>query len=232
MAYARTTLTTLRARLLERIGGQGKFWLTAELDYALNEALHVYQLITGEFVASTTIALTKDTPTKSGYNPSYYKSIGLFKLYRTATNPMVPTTIDDLDQGAYGWRNADSGEPAFWVEEGIDWLYVNPPPDANNNYTGFYYRGDDQLVNAGDYIQVGDEELSAIINYAQAYLAFKEGVGEGTDTAQAMAQLFFATAKRRAGWLTEHHPFKRETGSGTQAGQRSEKGEGKVGIRG
>lgn len=52
MAYQRTSLSQLKARLLERLGGQGRFWSEAEQELAINEALAVWQLMTGDFVLS------------------------------------------------------------------------------------------------------------------------------------------------------------------------------------
>jgi hypothetical protein len=227
MAYARTTLTTLRARLLERVGGQGKFWVTAEIDYALNEALHFWQLLTGDFVDSGNASLAQDAFTATA--PS--GCISPFRI-KDGTTVLTPTTLQDIDQGHYGWRNETASTPAFWACEGTNLIFVDPADSAGTTLACEFYDGDDQLTAAGDYIQLGDEELDAIMDYAQAYLAFKEGPGEGTDNAQALAQMFEAAAGRRAAWLGEWHPYKRESGSGHQAGQESDMSGAQGGIRG
>lgn len=227
MAYAKTTLTTLRARLLERVGGQQKFWVQAEEDYALNEALHMWQLMTGDFVSSGNASLAADAATATA--PS--GCLSPFRI-KDGTTVLTPTTLHDIDQGAYGWRNVAATTPAFWACEGINLIWANPMDDAGTTLACEFYDGADQLSAAGDYIQVGDEDVTAIVNYAHAYLAFKEGVGEGTDVAKATAELFRAAGSRRAKWLSGIHPFKRESGSGSQAGTTEDMSTVEGGVRG
>jgi len=57
MAYQRVTLAQLEDRLAERLGGEETFWSEPERRGALNEALAVWQLLTGEVVATTTSTL-------------------------------------------------------------------------------------------------------------------------------------------------------------------------------
>ena len=222
MSYARTTLTTLRARLLERVGGSGKFWVTAELDYAINEALAAWNLLTGDLVTSE-----NKTGVSAGTETISLSATALLPFRITATDGatiLTPTTLKDLDQGEYGWRDDANSTPQFWAASGRDLVWIYPQPDATavagtNDFTVEEYDGAQQLVNAGDYIQVGDEDLDAIMNYAQAYLAFKEGPGEGTDNVQPLFQLFVATSKKRARWLRFENPFRLYMGSGRQSGE-------------
>lgn len=58
MAYQRTSLGQLKDRLAERLGGQGRFWSEAEQELAINEALAVWQLMTGDFVLSQRVDYT------------------------------------------------------------------------------------------------------------------------------------------------------------------------------
>lgn len=228
MAYARTTLTTLRARLLERVGGHQKFWVQAELDYALNEALAAWNLLTGDLIDSE-----NKTGVSAGTENFTLDADAILPFRITAkdgTIILAPTTLQDLDQGEYGWRDDANGTPAFWAVSGGDLVWIWPQPDATavsgtNDFSIGFYDGGQQLVNAGDYIQVGDEDLNAILNYAQAYLAFKEGPKEGTELADALQQMFVAVSKRRANWLVGQNPFMAYTVRGRQAGETTLDGE-------
>ena len=62
MAYQRTSLGQLKARLLERLGGQGHFWSEAEQELAINEALAVWQLMTGDFVLTSRVDYSPSSP--------------------------------------------------------------------------------------------------------------------------------------------------------------------------
>jgi hypothetical protein len=54
LAYQRVTLATLRAQLLDRLGSTGTFWSTDELNAEINEAVAIWQLLTGEKVITVT----------------------------------------------------------------------------------------------------------------------------------------------------------------------------------
>lgn len=58
MAYQRVTLAQLEDRLAERVGGDETFWTEPERRAAINEALSVWQLLTGQFVATTVVTVT------------------------------------------------------------------------------------------------------------------------------------------------------------------------------
>lgn len=61
MAYQRITLTQLKERLAERLGGEQKFWNEPEREAALNEAIGLWQLLTGDVVQTDTQVLPADT---------------------------------------------------------------------------------------------------------------------------------------------------------------------------
>lgn len=61
MAYQRVTLGALEDRLAERLGGEETFWSEPERRAAINESLALWQLLTGDFVATTTAVLQGDT---------------------------------------------------------------------------------------------------------------------------------------------------------------------------
>lgn len=214
MAYARTTLTILQGRLLERVGGHGKFWVTAELTRALNEALAAWQLVTGDFITSEAIAVTAGDETAS----LKATALAAFRaLYDTTI--LTPTTLKDLDQGSYGWRDDANGTTEMWAASGRDLVWLFPQPDANGTLNVEEYDGGEQLTAGGDFVQLGDEDVNAVLDYAQSLLAFKEGPKEGTDHALALEVLGVAAASRRASWISGQNPYKRMQGSGQQAGE-------------
>jgi len=61
MAYQRITLTQLKTRLEERLGGEQRFWTEPEREHAINEAIAAWQLLTGEVVVTDTQTLPANT---------------------------------------------------------------------------------------------------------------------------------------------------------------------------
>jgi hypothetical protein len=216
VAYARTTLTILRARLLERVGGAQKFWVQAEEDFAINEALATWNLLTGDLVTSenkTGVGAGTETISLSA------TALGPFRITATdGATILTPTTLQDLDQGNYGWRDDANGTPEVWAQSGRDLVWIYPQPDTTavagtNDFTVEEYDGAEQLTAAGNYVQLGDEDVTALIDYAQSLLAFKEGVGEGTELAAALQKLFMSASNKRAKWLVGQNPFRNYQGS-------------------
>lgn len=61
MAYQRVTLAQLRTQILDRLGSTQKFWSQDEIDRALNEAVGVWQALTGEKVITVYQTITSTT---------------------------------------------------------------------------------------------------------------------------------------------------------------------------
>jgi len=201
MAYARTTLATLKSRLATQIGGQGKFWSAHEQEDAINEALAVWQLLTGDFVATATCTASGNLvevfdPTgvsTATLNPA---PLNIIRLAQGAT-ALQPLTVVDLDQEKYGWRVASTSTPTYWAPYGLSHVVVYPQAGTTNTYTATYYRGDRILTSDSSYVNLGDEELEKILDYAQWYLSFKESVKEGLANTGPLKEMFLLAARLR-----------------------------------
>lgn len=211
MAYAQTTFTELKSRLEELAGGHGKFWCPFELELALNEALSVWQLLVGEFSANATWAAAANGDTfEALYNPSTGATdLGVLplKLWRLATVSTYTTgglaefpkltqvSVKDLDYGSPGWRAAAASTLESWAPFGLN-AAVFPPHTAQDLRVD-YYSGERLLNMGGDYIQLGAEELTAILSYAVWQLNLKCGEGEALDNSKPLKELFTLAAETR-----------------------------------
>lgn len=207
MAYARTTLAQMKELLAERVGGQNRFWSEAEREAAINEALAVWQLMTGDFtdernlIVNWNAGIGHTITTSDDYKPIAYTRL---KIDGTLVQP---ASLFGLDKEQYTWRaETTSGTPDNWVAVGDDYIVLHPHVDTQINHEAKTYnfqsiKGDRFLVADTDYIQVGDEELSALLDYAQFILAVKEGEAEAFTNAEALVQLFTLAAVRRGSWL-------------------------------
>lgn len=215
MGYARVTLATLRTQLADRLSTNGVFWSQAEQDRALNEAVAMWQAMTGDHIITVTQVVTNTTE-------------NLVTLNTTDTNGQVLSVIRvvpaaggaslrdlnmyDLDQGFYGWRTqtatATTQRPEYWAPVGIGKIYLYPRTGATVTYSMTCYGDIAVLTNTTDYIDINEGELQRLLGMAQAILAFKEGVVEGTENANALKELFLYIAKTRNKELQKFAAYK------------------------
>jgi len=208
MAYARTTVAEFRSLLIERIGGNETFWDTGEIDLALNEALAVWQLITGDFVlaVSTTLPAGAQIITLS---TTATPSLGVIRLRRMTTTAtpspsttLYPLSIQEADQGYYGRQGSASGTPEYWAPFGINKFMIHPSASTTQTVQVQYYSADSRLVmNGTTYLDLGDEEVLRLVDYAQWVLSFKEGLKEALVNTQPLREMFLVAARLRSAKL-------------------------------
>lgn len=220
MAYANTSYATLKALLLKRVGGQGKFWTNFELGLALNEALSVWQLLVGEFSTQSQLSTSA---LGDEVEDLYYPATGtsdMVVVESTATAPLplsvwrvgtdvqthttgslyafsklTPVSLPELDHGKPGWRTGTAAAAEYWAPCGLNKIIFSPRP---NSYVRLdYYRGDQLLVEEGDYVQLGDEELNRILDYAVWQLNVKSGTQEAFNNTKALREQMLKAAGLR-----------------------------------
>lgn len=170
-AYARTTLANIKDLLTAKVGNNSTFWTNEEKRDAINEALCVWQLMTGSF--STVFSVGAGGGTVFNAVP---KQIGSVNRILFNGVPLSPISLWELDMGMPGWQGT-TGTPAFWTPVGIDQFAIYPQP-TSGNFRLEGYAESPRLNADGDFIQVGDEELTRLLDYAHHYLSFKEGIPE------------------------------------------------------
>jgi hypothetical protein len=206
VAYARITLQQLKDRLAERIGGQNKFWTEPEREAAINEALAVWQLMTGDFTKIANVTVTHSTYGIYLVDAGADQPVAFLRL-KVDNTPVNQLSLRDLDKGFYGWRSESStSTPEYWapVANNLVALHQAATDQTQHDaqtFNAMFLRGDRLLTSDSDNVQLGDEEVLAIIAYAQACLAFKQGESEAFDNSKAMRTLFGRAAARRGSWL-------------------------------
>lgn len=187
--YARVTLTQIQGFLKERVGNNDVFWPTADATDAINHAIRIWQAMTGEWTASATLTRngTAVIPLSAGYAP--------FRVLWNGT-PLTETTVQDLDFGVPTWQNS-LGVPTMWANVGATQVALYPTPSTNSG-TAIVLQADPVLAAGGDIIQVGDEELQKLLDYAHHYMTWKEGISEMEATKGALVGLIEAAGRRNA----------------------------------
>lgn len=220
MAYAATTLTTLKARVKERVGGRDNFWTDHEFEIAINEALNLWQLLVGEFSYQSKIApaslgdevedlyfpatatsdmVVPETATQAPLPLSVWRigtdvqttTTGALQVF----DKLVQATLPEYDHGYPGWRTGSATTPAYWAPAGLNKVIFYPRP---NTYLRIdYYSGDRFLTSGASYVQLGDEELNRIIDYAVWQLNIKCGTEEAFNLTNPLKELFLLAASTR-----------------------------------
>lgn len=203
MTYQQVTLAQLQVLLADRYENV-PFWTTAEATSAINESLRLWNMLTGYWKKRETVS------TVAGEHWIAVNSTLLYQLRMTWEDfPMELSSIGDLDNGRSGWE-ADTvggtrtdGEPLpnrpfVFAPAGLNLFAIWPADATAHQITVDSVRETPVLSAAGDYIDIGQEELHAILGYALHYLAFKEGGARFADTQDYYKQFIGAAAIKNA----------------------------------
>lgn len=180
--YQTYTLSDLLTLMAERYD-DSPFWTIDEATDAINEALLVWNALTGFW--QETIELTT---TENNWDYSLPSSLVFGTRVEFNNRPLAQASIGDMDYGHPGWQaqtTADGGnipdEPQLWLPLSVDMIAIWPADaTGGNTLTIDGVASTPQLNYLNEYIDIGIEELTAILGYALHALALKEG-GERFD---------------------------------------------------
>ena len=217
MAYASTTLSELDSRLLKLVGGEGNFWTSFEREMALNEALSVWQVLVGEFSTQATWAAASAADSlEESYDPSSgamtwaigtataplplsiwrIGTVGTYTTQGLATYPKVTqVSAPELDYSSPGWRALAATTLESWAPYGLNKVVF--PVHTSVTLAVDYFRGDKPLPLATSYIQLGDEEVQAILSYAVWQLNIKCGTSEAFELTKPLGEMLVLAAQLR-----------------------------------
>lgn len=177
MAYAQYDLTNLLQRLSDRYEG-APFWTTPEATQAINEGLCTWNLLTGRWTVRTVMATT----------PQEYEYVTPAPLsYRTRllwnNLPLSPSSREDLNNGRPNWRKettisggAVPTRPMLWAPVSLNLIYIWPADyPGHNALTLDGVMQTPQLETPGQYVDLGEDDLSILLGFALHVLAYKKG---------------------------------------------------------
>jgi len=225
MAFQRVTLTNLRDQLTDTLKTQGNFWTQEEKDAALNEAISVWQLMTGETVITVTQSIT--TTAENLYDivtdHASGKVLTVLRVADSADSPLREMSVKELDQGYYGWRietaSSTTQAPEYWAPVGINKLFIYPRVGATQTFNLHCYADALPLTSTNSYIDIDESHLTKVMAFAQSLLAFKQGVGDGTDNTKPLKELFLTAARDRNQILLETSLYKNYMGQHEEQGE-------------
>lgn len=153
------------------------FWTTAEADFALNEGLRMWNLLTGMWKARTVYTTSAGT---MWINVPSALALNLRIDFNEYT--LDPASMAEMDSGYPGWEGqfTDAGgsvptSPKNWIPAGLN-LFAIWPGDAtgSNSLVIDGVMTTPVLVNPGDYINMPPAELNALLGYALHVASFKD----------------------------------------------------------
>lgn len=177
MTYQQVQLSDLRTSIALRWEST-PYWTNGDMDDAINEALRVWNMLTGYW--KTTLNIT------SVANQHYYElstNLTLATTFSYLNNPMAEESAKGLDNGRPTWQgeNVNTGLdvpsiPKNWVRHGCRLIAIWPALAANGlTIVAEGVAKTPVLTNANDYIDIGQDELAYIEGYALHRCSFKLG---------------------------------------------------------
>lgn len=209
MAFTQVTLAELRAMLTQRWEGV-PWWTTVDANRALNEALKVWNIATGFWRDDSPAELVPNDPWVPFTAPIV---MGTRILYNNI--PLAKTSLFDLDQAKPDWRQA-TGTPWAWAPVSLRLAVVYPAVTAFDTFIQVEGLMKTPVLAAdGDFVNLGQEELNAILSYALHAAAYKTG-GELLAETEPHRMAFWHAAARRNQQLKRSIPLRLSTGRSDQ----------------
>lgn len=168
--YSRISLGTLKTRLSDRLGANVVFWSEKERGYAINEAIRVWAALTGQWMKAIA------TPTLAGQT-FYAVPKQIVSLQRVRYNGAVldQTSLFELDNGVSNWQGTAAATPKLWAPVGLNLVALYPATPAGGSLSMEGIGSAPYILADGEFIDLGDEEIGRVLDYAHFYLTYKEG---------------------------------------------------------
>ena len=105
-------------------------------------------------------------------------------------------SVQEMDAYTDGWQNDAASTPGILGMAGYNLFAVAPKPDAGPNSALLTIVDQAPIPSAdGDQVQLGSDELEAVLGYAQHLASFKQGGAEFNNTGAQLAEFFKAAEK-------------------------------------
>lgn len=176
MSYQQVTLSELQIQLASRVENK-PWWSSAESVAALNEGLRIWNAATGRWLTKVYVPLVPNDP----WVPLPGAIAQPVRVLYNAI-PLEKASQADLDYSIPNWRGATTAtpghpnRPVYWAPVSLTLLVIYPAfADFPSTLEVAGVHQTPLLVNAGDFVDLGEEELDLLLGYAQHVLAFKVG---------------------------------------------------------
>ena len=209
MPYAQFTLAQMQTLFYEQVGGNTAFFRPTEVTFILQEAFRVFNCMTGFWRQNIPMGQTVA-------NVNYYATPqGITYPLRVLINgtSLQSTNLYDLDYGRPEWENevcTFGTLPQAFAAVGINYFAIWPSSFAGGE--SLAVEGvvpAPNLLNYGpaDLVNLGQDELECILDYAEHIAQFKEG-GQEFEASQELLKEFLKQAGNRNAVLMQSSKFR------------------------
>lgn len=209
--YTTITLAALRTRIRERLFAS--FWTDTELTAYVREALRIWNTLTGYWRQAYSLNVGAGT-IFFNVNETVPNHMALLRIEMADTH-LELTSLAEMDDINPGWQNDASATLRQAAPIGLDQIALNPPAAVDTNIIVYSIRTAPLPVMDADVIQMGEEDIIAIIDYVQFAASIKEGTSE-MQTAMSRFQNFLAQASKYNSKLNTISIYRRLLGTGGQ----------------
>lgn len=229
MAYAQYTLAQVRQLLQYQLGAASTtFWRTAELNGIINDGLRFFNACTGFWKAGQ--QLGTGSPPVTVIDQTWYTIptgtiTGSMRMTFNG-NPLFGCSLYDLDMGRVNWESETTASgsdvpatPQMWAVAALNQVAIWPADHTGGN--SILLEGvavTPILVNDGDFLNIGEQELNMLMDLMQHLAVFKEG-GEEFVSSQEMMQTFLSQAAVTNAQIGASWRFRRWQGRDTDEDQ-------------
>lgn len=211
--YQSYTLQDLQLRMAEKYDSS-IFWTADEATDAINEALLMWNLLTGFWKDTITI-----TTTNGNWDYALPSSIVFGMRVEYDGKPLGFASMQDMDNGKPGWQGQTTTSGGSvpttvskWLPLSIDMIAIWPADEGGHTLTVDGVSATPKLVDLTDFIDIGAEALNVILGYALHALALKEGGDRFEGTMPYFLQ-FLSEAAEENDQLTQSSIFREFIGS-------------------
>lgn len=218
MPYQQTTLADLQAQLAARYEAK-PFWVADEATLAINEALSTWNLLTGRWRTRVVLPTTTSPEVALPATLTYRTRVAV------GGRPLTPTSIFDLDHGRSQWRQETTAtdglpsRPLVWAPISL-MLIALWPADASapRSLSVDGVAQTPRLVNAGDFVDLGEDDFSVLLNFALHVLALKKG-GPWFAKTQGYFRAFLEAAAAENDLITTSQTYRAVMGGGDRGSE-------------
>lgn len=173
------------------------FWADAEINWMINESLRVWNVVTGYFKDSQSVTLTFGA--SNFYSPASFSGEGTIILrIETGVTHLDSITLKELNLLSPTWLGLVGTSPSYWFHIGLNVVALQPNATGTTPITTYYIDTAPIPSSDGSYIQVGEEDMNAIIEYVGFIASIKEGGQELKDATSSLKFFLDAASKYNA----------------------------------
>lgn len=204
--YQQLTLAQLQTAFYEQVGGNAAFFRTDEATRILQEAFRIFNCLTGFWRAPVdagkTVTAQHFYPVPSAQN----------FVIRVLLNGVAlqNSSLYDLDYGRDHWESevCTTGTlPTAWAPAGFNQFAIWPGSFAGGESLVCECVTSAPVLTTVSFVNLGQDELETILDYATHIAQFKEG-GQEFQASEVLLKGFLKSAGERNGVLLQSSKFR------------------------